>query len=186
MLFALRKLRKREDSSYALPREWNVGPTQFSSDGSLFYQVSRATSIPKTSLTCFLARKLKTFEDISALSLSSPPRLDLPELYDDAKESLSAFFLHTPTPHCEFLQLEEALVLAIDHDVRPVSNNEPPYLFCLLFCSVFIYPFYFLRDVHWSSPPCTSPATSTMYSVRRNPGSEDVILHSNHPQRHWH
>ena len=72
-----------------------------------------------------LSRQLKTFDDISSvLTLSSPSRLNLSEIYDVAKESLSSFFPHKPTPYYEFGQLEEALVLAIEHDVKPV-RDEP-------------------------------------------------------------
>jgi hypothetical protein len=74
----------------------------------------------------FPTRKLETFEDISSvLTLSSPSRLNLPEIYVVAKESLSSFFPHTSTPYYEFCQSEEALVLAIEHDVKPVSNKSP-------------------------------------------------------------
>jgi len=70
-----------------------------------------------------LTRQLKTFDDISsALTLSSPSRLDLPEIYDAAKESLSSFFPHKPTRY-EFGQTEEALLLAIERDVKPVRGK---------------------------------------------------------------
>ena len=72
-----------------------------------------------------LSRQLKTFDDISSvLTLSSPSRPNLLEIYDVAKESLSSFFPHKPTPYYEFGQLEEALVLAIEHNVNPV-RDEP-------------------------------------------------------------
>ena len=67
-----------------------------------------------------LTRQLKTFDDIaSVLMLSSPSQFDLPEIYDAAKENLISFFPHKPTPY-EFGQSEEALLLAIEHDVKPV------------------------------------------------------------------
>ena len=69
-------------------------------------------------------RQLETFDDISSvLTLSSPSRLDLPEIYDAAKESLSSFFPHKPTPYYKFGQSEEALLLAIEHDVKPVRGK---------------------------------------------------------------
>lgn len=71
------------------------------------------------------SRELKTFDDISSvLTLSSPSRLDLPEVYNVAKESLNSFFPHDPTPYYEFGQLEEALVLAIEHNVKPVRDKS--------------------------------------------------------------
>jgi len=77
-------------------------------------------------LTYYLSRQLKTFDDISSvLTLSSPSRVDIPEVYDVAKESLSSFFPHAPTPFYEFGQLEEALVLAIEHDVKTVRDELP-------------------------------------------------------------
>ena len=81
----------------------------------------------------FPTRKLETFEDISSvLTISSPSRLNLPKIYDVAKESLSSFFPHTPTPYYEFSRSEEALVLAIEHDVKPVSNEPPTVVDVLL------------------------------------------------------
>ena len=71
-----------------------------------------------------LSRQLKTFDDISSvLTLSSPSRLNLSEIYDVAKESLSSFFPHRPTPYYEFGQLGEALVLAIERNMKPVCDE---------------------------------------------------------------
>ena len=70
-----------------------------------------------------LTRQLKTFDDIaSVLMLSSPSQFDLPEIYDAAKENLVSFFPHKPTPY-EFGHSEEALLLAIEHDVKPVRGK---------------------------------------------------------------
>jgi len=81
---------------------------------------------PQEGLTYYLSRQLKTFDDISSvLTLSSPSRLNLPEVYDVAKENLSSFFPHAPTPFYEFGQLEEALILAIEHDVKTVRDGLP-------------------------------------------------------------
>ena len=57
------------------------------------------------------------------LTLSSPSRLDLPEIYDSAKEGLSSLFPHKPVPY-ELGQSEEALLLAIEHDVKPVRGKS--------------------------------------------------------------
>lgn len=71
-----------------------------------------------------LSRQFETFSDISSvLTLSSPSWLNLPEIYAVAKESLSSFFPHNPTPYYGFGQLEEALVLAIENDVKPVRDE---------------------------------------------------------------
>jgi len=105
---ALRKLRRIEDGSYAFPSEWNIRASQFSA------------------LIDFLhsSKELKTFEHISSvLTLSSPSRLDLPEIYRVAKDNLNSFFPHRPTPYYEFSQPEEALVLAIEHDVKPIQKT---------------------------------------------------------------
>jgi hypothetical protein len=80
-------------------------------------------------------RPLENFDDIaSVLTLSSPSRLNLPDIYAIAKESLSSFFPHTPTPYYEFGQSEEALVLAIEHDVKPVSGETLTINGVLLYC----------------------------------------------------
>jgi len=69
-------------------------------------------------------RELKTFEDISILTLSSPSRLNIPGIYDTAKESLNSFFSYPPTSYYKFGQSEEALVLAIEHDVKSVRDES--------------------------------------------------------------
>ncbi|KAF9789770.1 hypothetical protein BJ322DRAFT_1044110 [Thelephora terrestris] len=109
-LLASGKLWETEDGSYVLPDEWNVHPSQFSALFDLLHSKTK--------------RPLENFDDIaSVLTLSSPSRLNLPDIYAIAKESLSSFFPHTPTPYYEFGQSEEALVLAIEHDVKPVQKT---------------------------------------------------------------
>jgi len=101
-------LRGMGDGSYELPDEWNVRATQLSTLFDLIHS----------------SKQPKTFDEISSvLTLSSRSRLDLPEIYDVARENLSSFFPHTPTPYYEFGQLEEALVLAIEHDVKPIRKT---------------------------------------------------------------
>lgn len=53
------------------------------------------------------------------------------------------FFPHTPTPYYEFPQLEDALVFAIEHDVKPVSDKTP-IVNVVLRC--FHFPLHFLTD----------------------------------------
>jgi len=104
----LGKLQRIEDGSYRLPDEWNIHPTQFSA----LFDLLHSTKQPKT------------FEDISSiLTLSSPSRFNIPKIYNATKESLNSFFPHTPTPNYEFGQLEEALIVAIEHDVKPIQKT---------------------------------------------------------------
>jgi len=104
-------------------------------------------------------RGLKTFEDISSvLTLSSPSRLNIPEIYDTAKESLNSFFPHTPTPYYKFGQSEEALVLAIEHDVKPVRDEPLDHL--VLLC--LNLPAVSVRMIRVSTPPITSPLYATV------------------------
>ena len=122
-------------------------------------------------------RQLENFEDISSvLFLSSPSRLDLPEIYNVAKESLNSFFPHVPTPRYKFGQSEEGLILAIEHDVKPVSSKAlawVPFRYAIIFC------LRFLIVVLWDYRPLEHTASS----VHDDVDPEDVILHLDRPQR---
>ena len=130
-------------------------------------------------LTYFPFRQLKTFDDISSvLTLTSPSRLDLPEIYGVAKENLSSFFPHRPIPYYEFGQLEEALVLALEHDVKPVRDVYPQsmWVYCVLTCLLF--------PVRRALELSTFRTTCKLPTIRHDPDSEGIILRINHPHRH--
>ena len=88
-------------------------------------------------------RALENFDGIaSVLALPSPSRLNFTEIYNVVKESPSPFFPHTPTPYYESGQSEEALVLAVEHDVKHVSRE----LFMAVLCSPSRYLSFALSD----------------------------------------
>jgi hypothetical protein len=125
---ALGRLRRTEDGSYKLPDEWNVRATQLSTLFDLIHSSKWAVrpKLHQYGLTWVPFRQPETFDEISSvLTLSSRSPLDLPEIHEVAKETLSSFFPHVPTPYYKFGQSEEALVLAIEHDVKPVRDSTP-------------------------------------------------------------
>ena len=128
-----------------------------------------------------LSRQFETFSDISSvLILSSPSRLNLPEIYAVAKESLSSFFPHNPTPYYGFGQLEGALVLAIEHDVKPVRDELiiPTWYCCFTVVLTFLLVFsvYDLIVVALKFP--------LLPRFPHHLDSKDVILRVDHPHQH--